>query len=170
MGTPQIDSMIRWLDEHQHDGMDPSIREALEAEDPRTWREVFDAGVVSEQDVVNAWLGSQAQAKEAEKKQHEIEQKERDKRSVQSIASALWNVATSEDRRLSSGDSRTYRHLEIALIDAIRVVYHVNRKRANQVRDLLAEYGPDDSLYGTEGRGIASYVQFALQHDEEDRF
>jgi hypothetical protein len=55
-----IASMIGWLDEHQHDGMDPGIRAALEAEDPRTWAEVHAAGVVTDADVIAAWLDSQA--------------------------------------------------------------------------------------------------------------
>jgi len=64
MSTPNTDpviaSMIAWLDEHQHDGMHPAIREALAAEDPRTWAEVHAAGVVTDSDVINAWLSSQA--------------------------------------------------------------------------------------------------------------
>jgi len=57
---PVIASMIAWLDEHQHDGMDPGIREALKTEDPRTWAEVHAAGLVTDGDVISAWLNSQA--------------------------------------------------------------------------------------------------------------
>ena len=39
---------------------------------------------------------------------------------------------------------------------------------AGRVRDLLAEYGPDDSLTGTTGRGVYSYVQFAKANSRRD--
>ena len=55
-----VASMITWLDQHQHEDMHPSIREALAAEDPRTWAEVHAAGVVTDGDVISAWLSSQA--------------------------------------------------------------------------------------------------------------
>lgn len=57
-----IDSMIEWLDTHQHDGMDPQIRAALDAEDPRTWADVHGAGIVTDDDVVNAWLAAMARS------------------------------------------------------------------------------------------------------------
>jgi hypothetical protein len=51
-----IAEMITWLDEHQLDGMAPSIREALISEDPRTWAEVHAAGLVTDDDVISGWL------------------------------------------------------------------------------------------------------------------
>lgn len=99
-------------------------------------------------------------------------QKERDARSVQQIAEALWNIATSENKEFATYNTTVYRSLETALKAALKVHYKLNRKRANQVRDLLAEYGPYDSLSGTKSgsRGIESYVEYALQHDAEERF
>jgi hypothetical protein len=84
----------------------------------------------------------------------------RDQATVQRIAESLWNVATSDNHSLASSRSTVYRHLEIALIGALREVYGLSELKARRVRDQLAEYGPDDSLRGTTGRGINSYVQF----------
>jgi len=63
---PVIASMIAWLDEHQHDGMEPGIAAALKVEDPRTWAEVYAAGVVTDTDVIGAWLASQAHGQTAQ--------------------------------------------------------------------------------------------------------
>lgn len=50
----------------------------------------------------------------------------------------------------------------------MREAYGVSALIAGRVRDLLAEYGPDDSLTGTTGRGVYSYVQFARANSRRD--
>ena len=44
-----IDSMITWLDSLPSNGREP-----------RTWREAHAAGLITDDDVVGAWLSSQA--------------------------------------------------------------------------------------------------------------
>lgn len=92
------------------------------------------------------------------------EQAERERKLVQTIAVALWEAATSDNREISTYNTIIYRSLERALIESIKTVYHVGPTRARKVRDLLAEYGPDDSLQGTNGRGIVSYVEYVKNH------
>lgn len=89
-----------------------------------------------------------------------LELAERERKLCQAIADALWQAATSENHEIAGYRSATYQGLQRAFVAAIREVYHLGPVRANKVRDLLAEYGPDDSLQGTTGRGIASYVQY----------
>jgi hypothetical protein len=57
-----IPSMIAWIDAHWADSMDPGIAAAIAAEDPRTWAEVYAAGLVTDQDVISKWLELQALA------------------------------------------------------------------------------------------------------------
>lgn len=83
---------------------------------------------------------------------------------AQTMAEALWAVATSENNAIARYDSPTYRHAEQAFIASVQTVYGITRDRARRVRDLLCEYGPDDSLTGTIGRGVSSYVQFTLHN------
>lgn len=72
----------------------------------------------------------------------------------------LWRLATSERYELAWSRSEPYRAAERAFLACVRAEYDLGRVRAGEVRNLLAEYGPHDSLVGTSSRGIASYVQF----------
>lgn len=84
---------------------------------------------------------------------------------AQRMAEAMWAVATSEDHSIAYCRSATYLAVERALLATLREVYHLTPLTARKVRDLLAEYGPLDSLSGTTGWDIASYVQFARTHN-----
>jgi len=89
---------------------------------------------------------------------------------VQQIAEAYWAAATSENRDMAFYQSPTYNGLKNALIGSIATAYHMPRRRARAVRNLVAEYGPHDSLQGTSAgsRGVRSYVEFALMNPERD--
>lgn len=91
----------------------------------------------------------------------------RDQKICQAAAEALWNAATSERYDIAWCRSPLYKQLERAFVTSVRLVYGLGAIRAGQVRELLAEYGPDDSLTGTNGRGVASYVEFVKAHPGE---
>jgi hypothetical protein len=91
-----------------------------------------------------------------------IDQAAHDHRIVQLAGEALWQVATSDDSSIARFDSNVYRATEKAFIAAVRVVYGLGAQRARRVRDLLAEYGPHDSLTGTDTRGVQSYVDYVM--------
>jgi hypothetical protein len=78
----------------------------------------------------------------------------------QLAAHTLWACATSDDRNLASYDSKAYRSAERAFVAIVRTEYGLSALMAGRVRNLLAEYGPRDSLIGTTGHGVASYVQY----------
>jgi hypothetical protein len=83
---------------------------------------------------------------------------------AQGAADTFWKIATSDDPAIASFDSPIYLAAEKTLIQAIRSEHEVSLKIARVVRQILAEYGPDDSLDGTYGhRGITSYVIAALK-------
>lgn len=84
---------------------------------------------------------------------------------AQKVAEAMWSAATSEDRSIASSNAATYKALERALLTTLREVYHLTPLTAQKVRDLLAEYGPHDSLNDNGLRGVQSYVQFARTHN-----
>jgi hypothetical protein len=86
-----------------------------------------------------------------------------DQEIAQLSARLMWACATSENHGLASSRSPAYVAAETAFVAVVREVYGVSESLAGTVRDLLAEYGPDDALSGTSGRGVASYVQFAVQ-------
>lgn len=88
--------------------------------------------------------------------------RESDSEVPQKIAEALWAVATSDVHGIADGRGTVYRTLELALNDALFWVYKLTDPEAEHARDLLSEYGPDDSLTGTDKRGIQSYAVFAL--------
>lgn len=87
---------------------------------------------------------------------------------AQRLAEQMYAVATSDNHEIARYDSGTYRHMELAFVAAVEVAYGVSRKMAQRVSSLLAEYGPDNSLRGTRGRGVFSYVQFARTHSAAD--
>jgi hypothetical protein len=89
---------------------------------------------------------------------------------VQRLAEMMWKTATSENHAIARYDLPVYANLERALIAAIREVYGLTLLKARRVRDLLSKYGPDDSLTGTTGRGIASYVQFVRENTARDHY
>jgi hypothetical protein len=83
---------------------------------------------------------------------------------AQAATETFWKIATSDDVNIASSDSPVYRAAEKALISAIREEHGVSLKVARAARQLLSEYGPDDSLTGTYGhRGMTSYVIAALK-------
>jgi hypothetical protein len=86
---------------------------------------------------------------------------------AQRAAEYMWTVATSDDHNVAAWNCDVYATAERALLAAIRLAYGLGATRAKYVRNLLAEYGPDDSLTGTTGRGIESYVQYVLAHRGE---
>lgn len=80
----------------------------------------------------------------------------------QQMAETMHAIATSENHAIAWSRSPVYRHADIAFRAAVQAAYHVSPLVAQRVRDLLAEYGPHDSLRGTHGKqGVASYVQHA---------
>ena len=89
------------------------------------------------------------------------EQREHDERICQLTAEALWHAATSENHTVARYDSATYRALERAFVTSVREVYGLSALKATRVRDLLAEFGPNDGAVGTTGYGVQSYVQYA---------
>lgn len=84
----------------------------------------------------------------------------------QQLAVQYWAAATSENHGIAWSRSPVYKHLALALTASVEVAYAVSRRVAERTRCLLAEYGPDDSLQDTAGRGVASYVEFAKTHSE----
>src|SRR3954454_24739845 len=80
---------------------------------------------------------------------------------AQALAERMWAVATSEDHEAAWCRGDIYRTADSELHGALMTAYGITDQAADRVRALLSEYGPDDSLQGTTGRGIASYVQFA---------
>lgn len=88
------------------------------------------------------------------------EAKAREYALCQKIAESLWEAGTSDNNDIAGYRTTIYRNLERAFTECVRVVYGLGATRAGQVRELLSEYGPHDSLQGTNGRGIASYVEF----------
>lgn len=107
--------------------------------------------------LINAW-----DARTAGRNGSISDQITHDARVCQLAAEALWQAATSENINLAWSRSPAYVALERAFIVSVRTVYGLGERRAGRVRELLAEYGPDDSLSGTSERGIASYVSYVL--------
>jgi hypothetical protein len=95
---------------------------------------------------------------------------EHDAKVCQRAAEALWQAATSDVRDIAWCRSPVYVALDRAFKISLRSVYGLKPARVNQVSDLLAEYGPDDSLTDTRGRGVASYVEYALAHSAREHF
>jgi hypothetical protein len=87
---------------------------------------------------------------------------------AQRQAEMMWKVATAEDHAITWYKSPVYRHQELAFMATVQIAYGCSRMIAHRVRSLLSEYGPDDSLQGTTGRGIYSYVQFARANSRSD--
>lgn len=78
------------------------------------------------------------------------------------IARALWAAAVSDDHDIANSRAAVYRLLETALEDALFHVFKLTAPEAHHARDLLSEYGPDDTLTGTTSRGIQGYAEFAI--------
>lgn len=87
---------------------------------------------------------------------------------AQQMAEMMWKTATSENHAIARYDQPAYRHMDLAFRAAVKAAYGTSDLIAGRVRDLMAEYGPDDSLTGTAGRGIASYVEFAKANSSRD--
>jgi hypothetical protein len=85
-----------------------------------------------------------------------------DQHVAQKAGELLWAVATSERGEISNCDSAVYRAAERAFITSVRVVYGLGAQRTRRVRDLLAEYGPYDSLAPGTGYGVYSYVAYVM--------
>jgi len=86
---------------------------------------------------------------------------------VQKIAEVYWSVATSNNNALASYQSRTYKAANNALVAAIAEVYQLPNKKARQVRNLVSEYGPHESLVETgHTTGVRSFVE-AVRADPE---
>jgi len=85
---------------------------------------------------------------------------------AQALADRMWAVATSEDHEISWCRGDVYRAADSELHGALVAAYGINDEIADRVRALLSKYGPDDAMQGTSGRGIASYVEFALNNDD----
>lgn len=83
---------------------------------------------------------------------------------AQKAAEYLWACATSENHNIASSRCATYRAAERAFIAAVRTVYGLGQRRAQRVCSLLYFYGPDDTLQGTTGHGIYSYVTWVMTH------
>lgn len=80
---------------------------------------------------------------------------------AQRMAETMWAIATSTNHAIAVYSTPVYLHMEQAFLSAVQVAYSCSRLTARRVRDLLAEYGPDESLQGTSGSGVWSYVRFA---------
>lgn len=87
---------------------------------------------------------------------------------AQALAERMWSVATSDDHEIAWYRSDAYRAADSELHGALMAAYGINDETVDRVRALLSEYGPDDALQGTTGRGVASYVEFALSADGDD--
>jgi hypothetical protein len=88
---------------------------------------------------------------------------------AQKAAELLWSCATSNDLEIASYASPIYQSAEKCFIDLVALAYRLTDEQARTVRDIFAEYGPDDSLTDTTGRGVESYVQrMHLDKLEED--
>lgn len=85
-----------------------------------------------------------------------------DRQLVQQVAETYWAAAASRNPALCTSRTPVYEHLGQALRAAIREVYGLSDLMARRVHRLLSFYGPDDSLTGTTGSGIESYVQSVL--------
>lgn len=94
--------------------------------------------------------------------QHERFTTASDRAIAQKAAEYLWACAISENQMISRYDSPTYRAAERNFLTAVREVYGLGQRRAERVRNLLAEYGPNDSLQGTTGIGVYSYVSWVM--------
>jgi len=81
---------------------------------------------------------------------------------AQAVAETYWRAATSENNDVAWCGTATYQTLTRALIVTVQAVYQITPHMAHKVRDLVSEYGPHDSLVGTSGRGVASYVEYAF--------
>lgn len=80
---------------------------------------------------------------------------------AQRMAEQVYAIATCENHDIAWSRSPVYRHMDLAFRAAVQVAYSVTPLTAGRVRDLLSQYGPDDSLQGTTGHGVFSYVQAA---------
>lgn len=80
---------------------------------------------------------------------------------AQRAAEYAWACGTSEDSAVASSASAVYRAADHAFATAVITAYGLTAEEAEEARELLAEYGPDDALRGTTGRGVFSYVQAA---------
>ncbi len=78
---------------------------------------------------------------------------------AQQAAEYLWACATSEDHGVAWCRSPVYQAAEAAFTSAAKLAYGLTAAEADALRDLLAEYGPHDSMQDTTGRGVFSYVQ-----------
>jgi len=85
--------------------------------------------------------------------------------SAQNAADVYWIIATHQDNRIAGYNTAVYRAAEKDLIAAIREEYPVTLGFARKVASLVVDYGPDDTLSGTEPRrGIESYVRYVQIH------
>lgn len=71
-------------------------------------------------------------------------QREADQKLCQQIAETFWQAATSDNTAIASYDSATYRGLERAFIASVRVAYGLSQAKARLVRNVFAEWGPQD--------------------------
>jgi hypothetical protein len=94
----------------------------------------------------------------------------REQRVCQLAAEALWTAATSDDPGISGSWNASYKALERAFVLSVRAVYGLSALKANRVRDLLAELGPDDGAVGTSGWGVASYVEYVKTNRESSAY
>jgi hypothetical protein len=86
---------------------------------------------------------------------------------AQKAAELLWACATSYDHAIAWSRSPVYQAAETCFLWTVREAYQLSAEQAEAVRSLLAEYGPDDSLQRTTGRGVASYIQAMRQAELE---
>jgi hypothetical protein len=86
---------------------------------------------------------------------------------AQAAAEYFWLVATRDDRTVSTYDTAYYITAKRAFIVAVRQAYGIGARRAERVYEALSAYGPYDTLSGTTGRGVESYVQFVVKYPRE---
>jgi hypothetical protein len=88
-------------------------------------------------------------------------------RIAQQAADLAWACGTCEDRAVAFYQSDVYRAAHAAFRAAVILAYGLADAETDATENLLSEYGPDDSLQGTSGRGVFSYVQAARQNVAE---
>src|SRR5579859_6474590 len=101
-------------------------------------------------------------ADDKDPKAGELEAYER--KMVQTLAEAMYAVATSNNHNIASSTGNVYPNMDKVFMLALIETYKLTTTQADRVRELLTELGPNDTARDMKGNGVESYVNFAIMN------
>jgi hypothetical protein len=104
--------------------------------------------------------GNPIDRKEAERE----ELAEYERKMVQTVAEAMWAVATSNNREVTGYRTDTYQNMEKVLNSVVKLTYDLTDAQVVMFRDILCELGPYDGYNQSPHMGTRSYVDYAIQN------